>query len=283
MMNAYDEITERVSANRADSRNHYEDSDPRFQAAYNEIPICPVDYCQAAALRFNLPSCEVGGEGNEYLAFIIPRKTPNKKPPVTKPKEREQRPDEKIDDDRNRYYVPQHTPHIPECRWNTEYRRTIDDCARRVMSKPPRYEIGNSTQRNCCLKHIPENATPLCPNPQASKPIPLKNEHFSNRCSPRRMPNSSRSVSPRRPKVQREEICRKVVEPERPLLIKQAVKKPIAYNYEFFHEQSPTTTGNDSTKTKCTCEPSQDFSIENENSQKSTRRPMPRCHLEGCS
>lgn len=276
MMNVYDDLAERGSVRQTNSQNQCEDPNQRFQTAYNEIPICPtVDWCQAAAFRFNLPGCEAQGQRNEYLAFIIPRKKTENKPPPAKPIERQEQYEEPVRTDQ---YVPQH---ISNCRWSTEYRSTIDDCARRVMHTQQKRKRSPIYPKKCCLSNVPPRPLSPCLQTQKSRPIVPKNECFPVV----RTKDICRARTPPRLRSKPVQTRQKITECDRPLMIEPPVARPIAYD-NCYKEEAPEMCDNSSNQRPMRkCKPSEETLSRDtpaEHMQRSTARPMPRCIFQSC-
>lgn len=153
------------------------------------IPCCqPTSYGEAAAFRFNLPDCRRGGEKNEYVVFVVPRvkddlqsKVPPRRPCPPRCTPRPQCPDYDLPDGcTQRTYISMGGPSQPRAcsrdppvaplkrpscdfnRWSTEYRSTIDECARWILDsdvrckRRPIYPIQCLVDSPCCNQVIPD-------------------------------------------------------------------------------------------------------------------------------
>ncbi len=103
---------------------------------YDELAPCQsLNYSRAAVFRFNLPASN-HEEENEYIAFVMPSRVQRKNGPTRQ----EPPPCENYESEKDTRLKPIHSKEndSTNCQyscWSTEYRSTIDDCAKRFMCK----------------------------------------------------------------------------------------------------------------------------------------------------
>lgn len=267
----------RESVHCSNASSQYNASYQKYQSAVTDIPLCStVDYCHAAAFRLKLPSCDSSDEQNEYLAFVIPRRNLEKKPIPSKPMQCKLSPEEKCDTGETQY-VPKYSP---RCRWNTEYRSTIDDCARKRMTVQPK----RSRSPICIQKSYHDDTSP---QPSAHT--------YSSRSSAKQFVETGYFPTQRQARTanlchnnklqtcEQKRICKDVIRNDEPLPQKTTIPKSILYKDNCYEQNiTPQSNYTSSKRPLNKCIPMDDDSKNGGTLQRSTRRPMPRCQFQTC-